>query len=107
MVAHQADSIIKGDARGMQPMGYFAGGPQAISLLRVANAPFMLREPNYTAIMVVTQGYLIQLIGTIVSAYASQWISRKNLIQWALLGASISTLLALVVAEGGLFLLCG
>jgi MFS family permease len=85
----------------------FAAGPRAMSLLSVAHAPLMLREPNYVATMVLMQGYLIQMFGVIVCAYLSSWISRRSMVQWSLLTATAFTLGTLAVAESGFLLLCG
>lgn len=85
----------------------FAAGPHAMSILRVVNAPFMLRQPNYIATMVLMQGYIIQLAGVILCAYLSQWICRRSMVQWSLLIAMACTLGALAVAESGFLLLCG
>jgi len=85
----------------------FAGGPAARSFLSVVNAPFMLREPNFLATMVLVQGYVIQFVGIIACAYLSQWVSRRRMVQWSLLAATAFTLAALGVAQSGFIILCG
>merc|ERR1719311_855151 len=66
----------------------FAVGPGAVSFLSRVNAPLMLRAPNHMATMVLTQGYLIQFFAIIACAYLAQWVSRRNMVQWALLAAA-------------------
>jgi MFS family permease len=85
----------------------FASGPMATSFLSVVHAPLMLREPNFIATMVLMQGYLMEFVGIIACAYLSMWVSRKRMVQWSLLAATVFTLGALAVAQSGFLLLCG
>jgi MFS family permease len=119
LVAQQADApnAVANVARfhlslldGLQvgkSFGQFAAGPKALSMLNVVRAPLMLEEPSYLATMVLLQGYLLQIFGVIFCAYASQWISRRSMVQWALLASVAFTLGTLVMAESGFPMLCG
>jgi hypothetical protein len=120
LVAQQADAASAAGLAELQPhlgnfflrpqgvgLGSFAGGPRAMSFLSVINAPFMLREPNSIATLVLIQGYLIQFFGIVGCAYLSQSVCRRNMVQWSLLAAMGFTLCALGVAQSGFLLLCG
>jgi len=85
----------------------FAGGPVATSMLSVVRAPLMLRQPHFTATMVLLQGYIIQFCGIVACAYTAHFVSRKNIVQWSLLAAAAFTLSALGVANAGFLLLVG
>jgi hypothetical protein len=114
LVAQQADAAPSAilaehlfNTEGGVSLHSFAAGPRASSMLSVVRAPFMLREPNFIATMVLTQGYIIQLLGIVVCAVLSQWVSRRSMVQYSLLAATAFTLGALAVAQSGFLLLCG
>jgi len=106
LLEHQMDNLFAG-TEGGGSLGSFASGPGATSFLSLVTAPYMLREPNFIATMVLTQGYIIQLIGIIAAAFVSQWVCRRRMVQWSLLAATAFTLGALAVAQSGFLLLCG
>lgn len=86
---------------------HFAEGPNAVSLLGLAHAPYMLPEPDYSVVLVLAQAYIVEMVGVIVCAYISTWVNRKQMVQWALLAAAFFTLASLAAAEAGSLLLCG
>lgn len=86
---------------------HFAEGPNAVSLLGMAHAPYMLPEPDYSVVLVLAQAYIVEMVGVIVCAYISTWVNRKHMVQWPLLAAAFFTLAALAAAEAGSVLLCG
>jgi len=85
----------------------FADGPNALSLLSVAHAPYMMPAPDYGVVLVLAQAYIVEMVGIIVCAYISTWVRRKHMVQWPLLIAAFFTLASLAAAESGAFLLCG
>mmetsp|Transcript_125176 Transcript_125176/g.227002 ORF Transcript_125176/g.227002 Transcript_125176/m.227002 type:complete len:532 (-) Transcript_125176:129-1724(-) len=116
LVAEEADAAVapgrhmhRGFAALLQadPKLGFASGPKAVSMLSMARAPLMLRQPNYTVILMLLQGYVIELVGIVILAYLSTKVCRKSLIQWALLAATFFTLVMLGMAESGFIITCG
>lgn len=114
LVAEEADATFAhqrhrslADLLQAGPQLGFASGPNAVSLLSTASAPLMLRQPNWTAILVLMQGYVIELAGIVVFAYFSTKVCRRTLIQWSLVAATFFTLAMLFVAESGFLILCG
>jgi len=85
----------------------FADGPNAVSLLGMAHAPYMLPEPDYSVVLVLAQAYIVEMVGVVVCAYVSTWVCRKHMVQWPLLAAAFFTLAALAAAEAGSLLLSG
>lgn len=86
---------------------HFADGPKALGLLSMAEAPYMLSEPDYSVVLVLAQAYIVEIIGVIVCAYLASWINRKRMVQWPLVMASFFSLASLGAAEAGSPLLCG
>jgi len=108
LIAQQKDTMPVELGAGAPPARYhFADGPNAVSFLNLVHAPLMLPKPNYSVILVLAQGYLVQLVGIILCAYVSTWVTRKQMVQWSLLGAAFFTLVVLGISEGGVLLLCG
>mmetsp|Transcript_42403 Transcript_42403/g.92385 ORF Transcript_42403/g.92385 Transcript_42403/m.92385 type:complete len:518 (+) Transcript_42403:168-1721(+) len=85
----------------------FANGPHAMSFLSLVRAPLMMAVPDYTVMRILAEGYIIEIMGIVACAYLSDWVFRRQMIQWALLAASALTLLALAAAAGGWTRLCG
>lgn len=113
LIAHHADTHAGGeptmaDAVDLSSLLNFASGPQALSLLNVVRAPLMMSAPDYGAIRVLAEAYVVQLVGIILCAHLSISVPRKHLVRWPLLVAAGLTVLNLVAATGRYHkLLCG
>lgn len=104
LIAEQADDVavkMPASIGGVRPF-HFAGGPNAVSFLSVVHAPLMMSTPNSDAMVMLMQGYTVQLLGMIGSAYLSQYFCRRSMVQWSLLFAAVLTIGVLAAAEGGL-----
>jgi len=102
LIAHFADDVPpeQDDAEAVDmsnPLN-FAAGPRALSLLNYAQAPLMMAEPQYGAIRILTEAYVVEILGTVFAAYLSTVTCRKYLVQVPLLAAGVLTVLNLVAA---------
>lgn len=86
---------------------HLASGPGAVSLMSFVRAPVLLAEPDYQTIMMLAEGYGIQLLGCILSAHISTWFARRYMIQWSVLIAAGFGFAGVVAAKHGALLLCG
>jgi len=103
-----SNEVVDMSIVNMQNPMAFASGPKALSLLSTVSAPLMLPDPDFTAVRVLAEAYMVEIVGIIMCAYASTWVTRKQMVQWPLFAAAALTGLNLLAA-GGRFgaLLCG
>lgn len=116
LIAQEADdseaAATAADAELNHPMipsssFHFAHGPHAVSFLSQVQPPLFIQQPNKQVTYILVQGYCIQMVGVLVMAYASTFLTRKSIVQWSLLAAAFFTLCTLVLAESGFPNLCG
>lgn len=64
-------------------------------------------QPDHRVILVLTQGYMLELLGIILCAFISTAVSRKTLIRWSLCCAAISSFGAILMEQRGYVLASG
>jgi MFS family permease len=64
-------------------------------------------QSDHRAILVLTQGYMLELLGVILCAFISTAVSRKTLVHWSLCCAAFFSFGALLVEQRGYLLTTG
>lgn len=73
--------------------------------LSLSQVPLEMATPDHRIIMVITQGYMIEIIGIIVCAFVATCTSRKQMVQYSLFAAAVFSFCALAVEQRSLLLL--
>eukprot|EP00930_Biecheleria_cincta_P063932 TRINITY_DN49477_c0_g1_i1.p1 TRINITY_DN49477_c0_g1~~TRINITY_DN49477_c0_g1_i1.p1 ORF type:complete len:519 (+),score=37.12 TRINITY_DN49477_c0_g1_i1:224-1780(+) len=64
-------------------------------------------QPDHRVILVLTQGYMLELLGIILCAFISTAVSRKTLVHWSLFFAACFSFGALLMEQRGYLLMTG
>ncbi|CAE8620217.1 unnamed protein product [Polarella glacialis] len=80
-------------------------GGTSLSLL--GYDPLRMEQNDHRFVLVLAQGYMMELIGIVLCAFLSSWISRKQMVQYSLLSAAVFSVAALALEQRGWLLLSG
>jgi len=95
-------------AGGALPSAFGGGARSDVVSLISAAAPHVVEQHSAHLVpLILSQAYVVQLLGVVLCAYCSMWVRRKQLVQWSLPLAALFTSLTLSAAQAGCLLLCG
>jgi len=106
-----AEQLLQLPASSREPFLFLqamAGSGSMVTSFTGAEHPgVMLTAPSHNAILVLAQAYAVEFLGTILCAYMSTWMRRRQLVLYSIPAAALLTILSLAAAEHHWLLLCG